>query len=239
MPAPSPSGVRLNKFLASCGVDSRRRCDDLIRQGRVEINGEIVVDLATRVEDDDHVKFDGKLLRQRGDITVAFYKPKGVICTHDDPEDRDTVYDLLPKSFQKLNYIGRLDYQSEGLLLLTSSGDLIEKLTHPRFHVEKEYIVQLNRGFMREEIPQFLEGMPFSEGVAKAKAIHCETRRTLYVTLTQGFNRQIRRMFARLDYKVKRLERIRIGSLTLPGLAPGDHLVLSNQQIKLASTNPE
>ncbi len=108
---------------------------------RVEINGEVIVNLSSRVLPEDHVKFDGKLLREQSPLTLVLNKPRKYICTKNDPEGRETIYELLPKKFSKLNYVGRLDYQSEGLILMTSSGDLTERLTHPRFHVEKEYAV--------------------------------------------------------------------------------------------------
>src|SRR5690606_27512959 len=135
-----------------------------------------------------------------------------------DPEGRKLIYELLPPKFGKLNYVGRLDYQSTGLILLTSSGDLTEQLTHPRYHVEKEYEVTVERPFHAELIPKLIQGIHISEGLAKAESVKFETRRRLRVVLTQGYNRQIRRMFSKLGYKVKALERIRIGALTLPGL---------------------
>lgn len=239
MQAPADKGVRLNKFLASCGVASRRGSEELIQQGRVEINGRIVLDLATRVQPDDHVKFDGKLLRTQSDLTVVLNKPKGYLCTKDDPQGRKLIYELLPAKFSKLNYVGRLDYQSSGLILLTSSGDLVEQLTHPRYHVEKEYEVNVERPFHAELIPKLLEGIHISEGLAKAESVKYETRRRLRVVLTQGYNRQIRRMFSRLGYKVKSLERIRIGSLTMPDLSTGEYKVLTHKELTAASKNPE
>lgn len=238
MQAPADKGVRLNKFLASCGVSSRRGAEELIQQGRVEINGRIVIDLATRVQPDDHVKFDGKLLRTQSDLTIVLNKPKSYLCTKDDPQGRKLIYELLPAKFSKLNYVGRLDYQSTGLILLTSSGDLVEQLTHPRYHVEKEYEVTVERPFHAELIPKLIEGIHISEGLAKAQSVKFETRRRLRVVLTQGYNRQIRRMFSRLGYKVKALERIRIGTLTLPDLSTGEYKILSPKEVAAASRNP-
>ncbi|MEX2579664.1 MAG: pseudouridine synthase [Verrucomicrobiales bacterium] len=239
MNSPADKGVRLNRFLASCGAGSRRGCEEFIKQGRVEINGRIVLDLGTRVQPDDHVKLDGKLLRTQSDLTLVLNKPKGYICTKSDPERRKTIYELLPPKFATLNYVGRLDYNSTGLILLTSSGEWTERLAHPRFHVEKEYEVTLERPFHGELTPQLLEGIHLSEGLAKAESVTFETRRRLRVVLTQGYNRQIRRMFSKLDYKVKSLERIRIGSLVVPSLSTGEYQILNHREIDAASTNPD
>lgn len=231
-------GVRLNRFLASCGVGSRRACDELIQQGRVEINGKIIVALATRVQEGDHVKFDGKLLHHQPPLTLVLHKPCGYICTRNDPQERDTIYKLLPHSFSKLHTVGRLDYDSSGLLLLTSSGDLTEHITHPRFQVEKEYRIHLNRFYDPLTTQRLLDGLPFEEGLAKIEKLEIEAKRRLRIVLTQGFNRQIRRMFSMVDYEVVRLERIRIGSLTIPLLPVGEYQILSHKEIQMAQTNP-
>lgn len=238
MDSPADKGVRLNRFLASCGIGSRRACDLLIQEGRVELNGKITIDLASRVMPDDHVKFDGKLLKERAPLSLVLNKPRKYICTRSDPQGRDTIYELLPKSFAKLHYVGRLDYDSSGLLLLTSSGELTERLTHPRFHVEKEYAVQLDRPFDPEDTPKLLDGIHISEGLAVAERVEIDSKRRLRVVLTQGFNRQIRRMFSKLGYKVARLERFRIGSLEMPNLGAGEYHILSPKEIDLAGTNP-
>lgn len=236
MSSSANKGVRLNKFLASCGVSSRRGSEDFIREGRVEVNGEIVTDLSSRVIAGDHVRFDGKILKSQDDITVVLNKPKGYLCTRNDPQGRKTIYKLLPRKFFNLNYVGRLDLDSSGLILLTSSGELTEQLTHPRFHVEKEYEVHLDRAFDGEKTHKLLEGIHLAEGLAKAESIHFDSRRRLRVVLAQGYNRQIRRMFSRLGYKVKRLERTRVGDFTAPALSTGDYRVLNHSEIEAAST---
>jgi 23S rRNA pseudouridine2605 synthase len=238
MTTPADKGVRLNRYLASCGVSSRRACDDLIREGHVEINGKIITDLSSRVLPGDHVKFDGKIIREQSPLTLVLNKPRKFICTKDDPQGRETIFELLPKKFSTLNYVGRLDYESSGLILMTSSGDLIEKLTHPRFHVEKEYAVHLDHPFDPELTPKLLEGIHLVEGLAKAESVKFETKRRLSMVLTQGYNRQIRRMFSKLGYKVKSLERVRIGQLTMPALSTGEYHILNHREIEAASTNP-
>lgn len=232
--SPDAKPVRLNRFLASCDLGSRRGCEKLILDGRVEVNGQVVTDLATKVHPDDHVRCDGKRLQSRDPITVALHKPVGYLCTRDDPQGRDTVYDILPARFSGLHYIGRLDYQSSGLLLLTGSGDLTEQLTHPRYHVEKEYMVQIDRAFHRDHVRDLLEGFSFDEGHARAESVTPESRRRIRIVLTQGYNRQIRRMLSKLGYKVKRLERFRIGGLEMPDLSAGEYRVLNHKEIERA-----
>lgn len=239
MGSPADKGVRLNKFLASCGVGSRRGCEEFIREGRVEVNGEIVLDLSTRVLDSDHVRCDGRLLRSQSDLTVVLHKPKGYLCTKHDPQGRKTIYELLPPKFASLNYVGRLDLDSCGLLLLTSSGELTEKLTHPRYHIEKEYEVQLDRPFEGELTQKLLDGIHIAEGLAKADSVVFESRRRIRVVLTQGYNRQIRRMFSKLGYRVRRLERIRIGQLVMPVLSTGEYQILNPRDIESACSRPK
>ena len=232
------SGVRLNRFLASCGLGSRRKCETLISEGRIEINGKVVLELATRVLPDDYVRCDGRVVRPEKEITILLNKPKGYLCTRDDPGERKTIYELLPPKFRSLSYVGRLDFETHGLLLLTNSGSLNETLTHPRHEVEKEYFVTLNRPFDPEHTKRLLEGVYLAEGLAKADSVQFSTRKRVTVVLSQGYNRQVRRMFAKLDYKVRNLERVRIGKLTAPDLSTGDFRVLNDREIRLACENP-
>ncbi|MCB1234796.1 MAG: rRNA pseudouridine synthase [Verrucomicrobiae bacterium] len=236
--ASDPEGVRLNRFLASCGYGSRRKCEAFITEGRVEVNGEVAVDLATRVSPADHVRVDGKIVRPEQELTLLLNKPRGYLTTRDDPEERKTIYDLLPRKFRNLSYVGRLDQESQGLLLLTNSGSLNEALTHPRHRIEKEYLVALDRAFDPELIPRLTEGIHLAEGLARAESVRPLSRRRLSVVLTQGYNRQIRRMFAKLDYKVKELERVRIGRLRAPDLSTGDFRVLNRRDLAELSRNP-
>ncbi len=235
----SPKGVRLNKFLAQCGLGSRRGCEVFIKQGFVEINGKVVTDLSAQVGDSDHVRCEGKLLRQDSEITLLFNKPVGYLCTKDDPQRRKTIYEVLPAKFAKLNYIGRLDYNSSGLMLLTNSGKLNEELTHPRFHIEKEYHVLLDRVFDPNLVPRLLEGFHMDEGHARAERVEIAGRKRVNIVLTQGFNRQIRRMFNKLDYKVRQLERFRIGSLVDYDLEVGKYRVMDHKMLAAAATNPK
>jgi len=223
-------GDRLNKFLASCGLGSRRSCEALITEGRVEVNGEPCVNLATRVTDSDSVRVDGQLLRQVRTTTLLLNKPRGYLCTRHDPQARPTIYDLLPKAFHHLHSIGRLDLESSGMLLLTTSGELTEQVTHPSHQLDKEYQVMLNRPFAREHKERLLKGVHFEEGLAKAHSVRILTAKRLSIVLRQGYNRQIRRMFTELDYRVKYLERVRIGQLTTH-LNPGEWQIIGKRDI--------
>ena len=228
--------MRLNRYLAACGLGSRRSCEQIVAEGRVFINGEEVRALATQVGDADEVIVDGRKMKAHVDTTVILNKPPGFLCTrHDELEDprrepgiRETVYKLLPDHLQSLHYVGRLDKDSEGLLILTNSGELTEKLTHPRFGVEKEYLIAVDRVFRGEEDrDQLLKGMMIEGGFAKAVAVEQIEPRVVALTLTQGIKRQIRLMFEAIGYRVQRLQRVRIGAFTAPELRSGRWRILS------------
>lgn len=233
--------MRLNRYLAACGLGSRRSCEQLVTAGRVFLNGREVRELATQVADSDEVVVDGRKVKAQVETTVILNKPPGFLCTrHDELEDprreagiRETVYALLPAHFQSLHYVGRLDKDSEGLLILTNSGELTEKLTHPRFGVEKEYLVALDRVFRGEDDrAQLLKGMMIEGGFAKAVAVDHIEPRVVALTLTQGLKRQIRLMFEALGYRVQRLQRVRLGAFTAPDLKSGRWRLLSAGETK-------
>src|SRR5207247_5171059 len=142
--------MRLNRFLAAAGVGSRRKCDVLIAAGRVTINGRVCTNFSAQPSERDHVKVDRKLVHLERAMTIALHKPAGFVSTRSDPHVRDRIFDLLPPKFPRLFNIGRLDAQSEGLLLLTNDGNFAQQLTHPRFKIEKEYDVTLDRQWDRE-----------------------------------------------------------------------------------------
>ena len=213
--------MRLNRFLAAAGVASRRKCDELIASGGVTINGRVCTDFSAQPGDRDHVKVNGKLVRVAGSMTIALHKPAGFVSTRNDTQARDTVFDLLPSKFPRLFNIGRLDAQSEGLLLLTNDGDLSQKLTHPRFKVEKEYEVTLDRQWDGALAQRLLRGIVLDGRRAQIARLHSIGPTRLRVVLRQGLNQQIRRMFYAVGYDVKRLIRIRIGNLRLGDLPRG------------------
>lgn len=231
-------GVRLNKYLASCAVGSRRACDELIKEGRVEVNGSPCMNMGTRISPGDHVKVDGKRVAPREAMVIAFHKPRGYVCTREDELGRETIYALLPASLHALHHVGRLDRDSEGLLILTNDGDLSQQLMHPSKSIEKEYLVTSNQAFENAHLDQFLEGVYTSEGRLKAKSIERLSSRRIKVVLDHGAKRQIRVMFDTLGYQVTKLLRVRIGALWLGDLEPGTWASLNNLEIQMLLGNP-
>ena len=223
--------MRLNRFLAAAGVGSRRKCDELIAAGRVTINGRVCTNFSAQPDERDHVKADGKLLHLERAMTIALHKPAGFVSTRSDPHARDTIFDLLPPKFPRLFNIGRLDAQSEGLLLLTNDGNFAQQLTHPRFKIEKEYEVTLDRQWDREHAQKLLRGIFLDGQRAQIARIHSIGPTRLRVVLRQGINQQIRRMFYAVGYEVKRLVRVRIGNLRLGDLPRGQWRALSKTQL--------
>lgn len=226
-------GVRLNKYLASCGVGSRRACDELIASGRVEVYGAPCVKLATRVTETDSVRVDGKRVFPKEEIVVIFHKPRGYVCTRSDELGRETIYSLLPASLSALHHVGRLDTDSEGMLILTNDGDLSQQLMHPSKSVEKEYLVTSNQAFENSHLDQFLAGVFTEEGKLRAKHIERISARRIKVVLDHGAKRQIRVMFEALGYQVTKLLRVRIGNLWLGDLEIGRWAVLNAKEVKM------
>jgi len=234
----SDDGTRLNKYLASCGVGSRRACDALVQEGRVEINGQPCLNPAERVQAGDFVRVDGKRVQAKRSETIVLHKPRGLVCSRDDERGRDTIYALLPGSLHHLHHVGRLDLDSEGLLVLTTDGRLSQDLLHPSKAVEKEYLVTANQPVADEHLDPFLSGIFTEEGKLVAKEIERLSPRRFRIVLTTGHKRQIRVMFQTLGYRVERLLRIRIGSLELEDLPPGKWRPLSAPEIDALFENP-
>jgi 23S rRNA pseudouridine2605 synthase len=224
--------MRLNRFLAAAGVGSRRHCDELIAAGRVTLNGKVCSNFSTEPGPRDHVKTDGKLVRVAPALTIMLHKPAGFVSTRKDQHARDTIFDLLPQKFSRLFNIGRLDAQTEGLLLLTNDGDLAQRLTHPRYKIDKEYEVTLDRPWDPGLTPKLLRGVFLDGQRAKIARLHSISPTRLRVVLRQGINRQIRRMFEAVGYRVKHLVRFRIGSLRLGDLPRGHWRALTKHELK-------
>lgn len=231
-------GIRLNKYLASCAVGSRRKSDELIKAGRVEVNGSPCLNMGTRIGPGDHVRLDGKRLVPRATAIAAFHKPRGYVCTREDELGRDTIYTLLPASLHALHHVGRLDRDSEGLLILTNDGDLSQKLMHPSKSIEKEYLVTSNQSFENMHLSQLLEGVHTTEGKLTAKSIERLSPRRLKIVLDHGAKRQIRVMFDTLGYQVTKLIRVRIGGLWLGDLEPGRWALLNHKEAAQLLANP-
>jgi 23S rRNA pseudouridine2605 synthase len=227
-------GDRLNKALAAAGAGSRRHCDDLILAGRVSINGQRVTEPGRRVEEGDRLAVDGKAVEPEKLVYWAVHKPRGVLCTNHDPSGRPLATDLIPHVDQRVYTVGRLDEDSEGLLLLTNDGPMALRLTHPRYGIEKTYRVQVAGSPDRKDIDRLLEGVWLSDGPVKAKRVRRLKSQGqsawLEIVLSEGKNREIRRMLAQLGHKVMRILRIAIGPLRLDRLPAGKARRVSREE---------
>ena len=228
--------MRINKFLAEKGIASRRHADEMISAGRVMINGAVAT-LGANVEEEDVVAVDGVLI-EKTEKKVEYYiinKPKGVICTVSDDRGRKTVMDFLPEGVGRVCPVGRLDYETEGLLILTNDGDLLYRLTHPMTEIPKTYLAKIEGTLTEKDLNPIRSGIEL-DGVLtkKCKAHIVETNKAytkVEITITEGKNRQIRRMFEAIGKNVELLRRIAIGQLKLRGLDRGEIRPLTEQEV--------
>ena len=229
-------GIRLNKYIASSGLCLRRKADELIEQGCVNVNGKIVKELGYLVQPKDKVFVNQKLVRPAKHEYYRFYKPAGYITTCDDEKGRKTIYDLLPENMLGLKPVGRLDKDSTGLLILTNDGDLINELTHPSVKVPKVYLVTVNSKVHKHELEQMADGIEIEPGkiaYADIQVLEMDNRHTeMQITLYQGMNRQIRKMFEHFGYEVKTLKRIQHATIRLEGLRRGEFKPIKPIQIR-------
>ena len=228
--------MRLQKYLAACGIGSRRACESLIEERRVRVDGE-VAELGSRVDPTKSViELDGDRLRLQPRRYYMLNKPRGVLCTNRDPQGRRRAIDLFPEDMPRLFSVGRLDEDSEGLLVVTNDGDFAHKLAHPRHRIYRTYRVQVAGDPPRETLEQMKSGLHFAEGrfkVHDVKPVKKQGKSTfLEVTLTEGQNREVRRLFARIDHKVMRLERIAFGPLRLGRLKSGQFRELRADEVE-------
>ncbi|HEY9179677.1 MAG TPA: pseudouridine synthase [Candidatus Baltobacteraceae bacterium] len=228
--------MRLQKFLAHAGVASRRAAEDLIVRGKVRVNGKVVRELGTVVSTDDRVDVSGAAVRVQTETAyLVMHKPENVMTTMRDPQGRRTVADLIPKGLPRMVPVGRLDYDTSGVLLLTNDGELANVLTHPRFGVEKTYRAIVKGRLMPEEIKRLQSGVlleEFRAGSARVKVV--ATRRdtsVLDITIHEGKNRQVRRMFDAVGHAVVALARLRFGPLRLGDLPPGQTRPLTEREL--------
>lgn len=222
---------RLNKYIANCGVCSRRKADEYIYQGRVSINGEIATELGTKVTKKELVCVDGKpiqLIDEKKYILIN--KPVGYITTSKEQFNRPCVIDLIKEDI-RVYPVGRLDMFSEGMLILTNDGDFVNKIIHPKEHVCKTYEVELNKHITDKDILTLTSGIDIGGYITKP----CEAQKiidnVIKITIYEGKNRQIRKMCEALGYKVRKLKRISIGNLKLGDLKPGEYIFLNDSQI--------
>ncbi|MGN1146064.1 MAG: pseudouridine synthase [Acetatifactor sp.] len=225
--------IRLNKYLAQCGICSRREADRLIEQGRVKVNGE-TAGMGQLVSETDEIQVNKKLIQGRKkNVVLAYYKPVGVICTEKDKHADKKITDMIHYPV-RVTYAGRLDKDSEGLLLLTNDGDLINAMMRGANRHEKEYVVKVNKKITPDFLSKMSEGVYLEE--LNVTTRQCEIEElgiyTFKIVLTQGVNRQIRRMCQSLGYQVKNLKRVRVMNILLGNLRPGEYQEISETELK-------
>ncbi|MEE3715980.1 pseudouridine synthase [Tumidithrix elongata RA019] len=230
---------RLQKILSRYGVASRREAEQLILAGRVKLNGAIVTELGTKADPTcDRIEVDNHLIVKETPqiLWVLLYKPVGFICTRHDPQGRKTIFDLLPPTYDRLYYVGRLDYNSSGALLLTNDGDRANLLTHPRHHIPKTYEVWVKGQPSQSDLQQWRQGVLLDEKTtlpADVTVLAAQPQQTqLRIVLREGRNRQIRRVAEQLGYPVLALHRVAIASITLGDLRSGSHRLLKPCEIE-------
>jgi pseudouridine synthase len=229
------SKLRLNLFLARAGVASRRKADELIRGGRIRLNGAVVTELGVAIDPNrDRVEVDGQPVGRLEKLRhVVLHKPIGMVTTARDPEGRPTVLDALPKNLGRLYPVGRLDIDSSGLLFVMNDGRLAFRLMHPRYEVPKTYRVVTDNEVPWDLLQKLAAGVELEDGkTAPAKLVRVHGRRhTVDITIHEGRNRQVRRMFDTIGHRVQRLERVKFGPIALGSLAPGSWRELTHAEL--------
>ncbi len=233
---PKPGQQRLQRILAAAGIDSRRKCKALILEGAVTVNGQVVNQMPAFADPEkDDIRVYGERIRRPEKCYYLLNKPKNVICTNYDPLGRRQAVDLIPCN-KRIVCVGRLDADTTGALLLTNDTELVNRLTHPSFKVPKTYEVEVNGRMESQHIEKLKKGVWLAEGKTAGAAVKVLRRTnfetTLEITIKQGLNRQIRRSFARLGFKVKSLKRIKIGNLSIKGIPIGGYKELTIGHIK-------
>lgn len=227
--------MRINKYLAACGIASRRECDRLISEGKVKVNGRIA-DLGIDVGEDDEIFVEGNKVSLKKNEYYILNKPKGYLSTVVDDKGRKTVMDLMPTTVGRIYPVGRLDYDSEGLLILTTDGALAQHLTHPSNEVPKTYLVKIEGTMNESDLNPIRSGIEIEGGYVtkKCKAHIVETNKEytkIHVTITEGKNREIRKMFAAIGREVSLLKRIKVGDISLRGLNRGSWRKLTKEEV--------
>lgn len=227
------SSVRLQKFLADAGVASRRASEQIILDGRVSVNGKIIRLLGSKVDPlHDKISVDGQPVRERRKLYIALHKPVGYVCTRKDELGRRTVYDLLPQEWQIASPVGRLDYHSEGLLFLTNDGEFALHLTHPRYGVRKKYVATVEGTVEQQMLEKFVRGVFHDGEKLKAESARKIFRNVVELELSEGKNREVRRLFESQGIAVERLQRTQIGKIKLGELKSGRWRALTETEIR-------
>jgi 23S rRNA pseudouridine2605 synthase len=229
---------RLNKVIADAGIASRRAADQLILEGRVSVDGEIIIELGGKYDPEiNDVKVDGEsLIINKSKTYLAFHKPAGIISTMSDPEGRANLGDYFKDRKDRLYHVGRLDKDSEGIILLTNDGDLAHRATHPSYGLEKRYLVEVEGEFNKQMSDQLLQGVRLEDGLARAmKVVHAravsKNHHWVEITIHEGRFHIIRRLIESLGLKVLRLIRLDFGPINLGDMKPGRHRVLNSQEM--------
>lgn len=226
--------IRLNKFISNSGVCSRREADDLIRMGLITVNGKSITEMGYKVKPGDDVRYEGKKLTAESMVYILLNKPKGYITTTDDPQERNTVMQIIAGACKQRVYpVGRLDRNTSGLLLLTNDGDLTDKLTHPSYNVKKIYKVELDKPLTKADFQKVREGVQLEEGKAMIDdlAVVSEDGKTIGIEIHIGWNRVIRRIFEALGYEVVKLDRSVYAGLDKKDLPRGHWRFLRQEEV--------
>ncbi|HEU5138959.1 MAG TPA: pseudouridine synthase [Bacillales bacterium] len=229
---------RLQKVIAHAGVTSRRKAEELIRQGKVEVNGIAVTELGTKVSNNDEIKVNGVPIDKEEPIYFLLYKPSGVISAVSDDRGRKVVTDFFEEVEERIFPVGRLDYDTSGLLLLTNDGDFANKLMHPRYEIEKSYVAKIEGGLTKPRQKMLERGVELEDGKtapAKVKLLSADRRKNssvVEITIHEGRKRQVRRMLEAVGCPVKKLKRESYGFLTLKGLNSGEWRELTPHEVK-------
>lgn len=229
---------RLQKVMAQAGVASRRKSEELIIAGKVKVNGEVVVELGTRVASSDRIEVEGVQIEKELNVYYLLYKPRGVISTANDEKNRKTVVDFFPEVVERIYPVGRLDYDTSGIIIMTNDGDFSYLMTHPKFEIKKRYIAKVKGIPKREDIRRLERGIELEDGMTAPAHVKMQSMdkksqtAIMEITIHEGRNRQVRRMFDAIDCPVLSLKREEFGNLTTRGLNAGEARELTVHEIK-------
>lgn len=228
--------MRINKYLADCGLASRRKCEELVVQGKIKVNGKLIKDLSTDIKSTDIVTYAGRTVRPvLNKVYYKLHKPKGYVTTSSDEKGRKTVLELMRSVKDRVYPVGRLDYDTEGVLIMTNDGDITNILTHPKNSVKKTYIATVEGEVTNDEVKQISKGVNIGEYVTQPCMVRVmEFKNNLTkveVTITEGKNHQVKKMFEAVGHTVAFLKRVSIGNIKLGGLARGEYKALTPKEL--------